>query len=69
MAAYRTEARKFKVYLEHTVVPECVCVCVSCTVVSDSETPWTVACQIPVHGVFLARILEWVAISFFRGPF
>ena len=26
-------------------------------------TPWTVAC----HGITKARILEWVAISFFRG--
>ena len=26
-------------------------------------TPWTVAC----HGISKARILEWVAISFFRG--
>ena len=25
-------------------------------------TPWTVACQAPpVHGIFQARILEWVA--------
>ena len=31
---------------------------------SDSETPQTVACQAPVHGVHQARILEWVAISF-----
>ena len=28
MADYRTEARKFKVYLEHIVVPERMCVCV-----------------------------------------
>ena len=27
------------------------------------ETPWTIACQAPLHGVFQARILEWVAIS------
>ena len=29
-------------------------------------TPWTVANQISVHGIFQARILEWVAISFSR---
>ena len=32
-------------------------------------TPWTVACQAPLpesHGIFQARILKWVAISFFR---
>ena len=28
-------------------------------------------CSLPasVHGILLARILEWVAISFFRGSF
>ena len=26
-------------------------------------TPWTVACS-SVHGIFQARILEWVAICF-----
>ena len=34
------------------------------SVVSDSETPWTVAHQ--AHGISQARILEWVAISFSR---
>ena len=30
--------------------------------------PWTVARQAPpVHGIFQARILEWVAISYSRG--
>ena len=34
-------------------------------------TPWTVAYQAPpsVHGIFQARVLEWVAISFSRGIF
>ena len=34
------------------------------SVVSDSVTQWTV-CSLPasVHGVFQARVLEWVAIS------
>ena len=31
------------------------------------ETPWTVAHQASsVHGIFQARILKWVAVSFFR---
>ena len=32
-------------------------------------TPWTVAYQATpsVHGIFQARVLEWVAISFSRG--
>ena len=29
--------------------------------------PWTVAHQGPVHGIFQARILDWVAVSFWRG--
>jgi len=32
----------------------------------DSVTPWTVACQASLSMFFLARILEWVAISSFR---
>ena len=37
---------------------------------SNSETPWTVACQTPLStGVFQARILEWVAISYPQGFF
>ena len=27
-------------------------------------TAWTVAYQAPLHGIFQARILEWVAIAF-----
>ena len=43
-----------------------VCVCVSCSVMSDSLQP----CSPPgssVHGILQARILEWVASSFSRG--
>ena len=40
---------------------------VSRSVVSGSETPWTVAYQAPVHGISQARILKWVAIPFSRG--
>ena len=46
----------------------CVCVCVSCSVVSDSVTPTD--CSPPgssVRGILQARILEWVAISSCRG--
>ena len=42
----------------HPPLSMCVCV-VSCSGMSDSVTPGTVACQ--------ARILEWVAISSSRG--
>ena len=41
------------------------------SVVSDSATPWT-TCSLPgssVHGIFQARVLEWVSISFFKGSF
>ena len=40
----------------------------SCSVVSDSATPWTI-CRLPgssIHGVFQVSILEWIAISFSR---
>ena len=37
---------------------------VSCTLVSDSVTPWTTVQQArSVRGILQARILEWVAIS------
>ena len=45
-----------------------VCVCVSCSVMSDSL--WPSDCSLPsssVHGILQARILEWVAIPFSRG--
>ena len=34
-------------------------------------TPWTVAYQAPlsIHGIFQARVLEWLAVSFSRGIF
>ena len=44
-----------------TIQPQKLCGCVSCSVVSDSATPWTVALQI-----LQARILEWATISFSR---
>ena len=48
-------------------VSVCVCVCVF-LVMSNSATPWSVTHQAPsVHGILQARILQWVAISFFRG--
>ena len=41
---------------------KCTRLC-GCSVVSDSVAPWTIV----VHGIFQARILQWVAISFSRG--
>ena len=37
-----------------------------CSVMANSATPWTVACPLgfSVHGIFQARILEWVVISY-----
>ena len=52
------------ILLARCAVYVCVCVCV-CSVMSNSLQPH-VACQTPVHGIFQARILEWVAISFSR---
>ena len=37
--------------------------CISCSVISDSATPWTIARQAPLSmGILQARILEWVAM-------
>ena len=45
----------------------CLCL-LSCSVVSDSVTPMDCGLSgSSVHGIFQARILEWVAISFGRG--
>ena len=38
----------------------------SCSVVSVCVTPWTIACQTPVSGIFQARKLDLVAISHSR---
>ena len=46
-----------------------VCVCVSHSVLSDSDSD-PIDCSMPgssVYGILQARILEWVAISFSRG--
>ena len=54
----------------------CVCVCVCVCVCAGSlscvwlfVTPWTVAHQAPVHGIFQAKILAWVAVSSSKGSF
>ena len=44
-----------------------LCVCVL-SLAQPFATPWTVALQSPsVHGIFQARTLEWIAISYSRG--
>ena len=44
-----------------------ISVCVSCSVMSNSVTPWISPPGSSVHRILLAIILEWVAIPFFRG--
>ena len=45
-----------------------LCAMLSCSVVSDSATPWTVAHQAPLSmGILQTRMLEWVAMSSSRG--
>ena len=40
----------------------------SCSAVSDSVIPWTIAGQTPLSmGILQARILKWVASSFSKG--
>ena len=53
----------------HADGPECLCVCShslcpTCRDPMDCSPPGS-----SVHGIFQARILEWVAISFSRGIF
>jgi len=50
-------------FLLYTLVLSCVgCAVRSHSVVSDSATPWTVACQAPLSmGIPQARILDWVS--------
>ena len=58
---------------KNTVCESCIAsvrVCVSCSVVSNSL--WIHGLCPPVfsvYGIFQARVLEWVAMSFFRGSF
>ena len=48
-------------------LPVIVCV-LSRSVMSDSATPWTVACQASLFmGILQARILEWVALPSIKG--
>ena len=52
----------------HQIAYLCVCVCESCSVMSNFCRP--VDCSPPgssVNGVLQARILEWVDIPFSRG--
>ena len=48
----------------------CVCVCVSCSVVLTlcDLMVWGQP-DSSVHGIFQARILEWIAILFSKGSF
>ena len=46
------------------------CAVLSFSVVSDSTTPWTVACQAPLSmWILQARILEWIAMPSSRRSF
>ena len=50
----------------------CVCVCVCVHVLSHVSLYDPMDCSPPdsfAHGVFQARVLEWIAISFSRGFF
>ena len=55
-------------WILHVCVSECVCVCPvtpSCPVLCDPINGSLSGSS--VHGILLARILEWVSISFSRG--
>ena len=45
-----------------------LCAVLSSSVLFDSVTPWSIACQAPLSmGILQARKLEWVAMSSSRG--
>ena len=45
-----------------------LCCLLSHSVMSNSATPWTIACQAPLSfGILQARTLEWVAMPSCRG--
>ena len=54
---------KFGLELQNEAVCVCVCVCVSYSVMSDSTTPWTVACQAPLSKAF-SRQEYWNGLPF-----
>ena len=57
----------FSSTLWECILTKDVCVCVSLNCVQLFATPRTIAHQAPLSmGIFQARILEWVAIPFFR---
>ena len=60
--------------MKDVYVPHCVCVCVCvCSVAQSRPTLCNPVDCSPlvssVHGIFLARILEWVAMSSSKGTF
>ena len=56
----------FEMYIWNIYVCVYVCVC-ACSVVSNSLQPHELyPAGSSVHGIFQARILEWIAISFSR---
>ena len=55
-------------FLKLIFIGVCVCACQVTSVLSNSATPWTIACQAPLSvGILQARILEWVAMPSSRG--
>ena len=65
------EAAAILILPSHTQDPfpsELCCAVLSCSVVSDSATPWTVACQAFLSlGILHERILEWIVMPSSKG--
>ena len=58
----------FMVQLSHPYMITGKTHALSCSVMSDSVTPWTVARQVPLSmGILQVRILEWVAMPSSRA--
>ena len=54
--------------LDSSFICVCVCILCMCSVMFNSLwPPWIIACQASLHGIFQARMLEQVAISYSRA--
>ena len=66
LAAWQEIQWKLKAFRDHHTLQRCwwwVCVCVNCSAVSDSATPWTVARQAPLSMEF-SRQENWNRLPF-----
>ena len=67
LSLYTVQSNRAHSFSAQASVKVCVCVCTqSCLTLCDAVDSLD-AFQVPVHPIFQARVLEWVAISYSRG--